>query len=127
MDEDLKLVAGEAPRDPEQLEASDAQVAGQLSASTRLGPVHLTVAALQRSIDYYVNAVGLELLERSDGSASLGVSERELLVLVEERGARSSYGYTGLYHFALLVPDRDDLARWLAHAAREHIPLVGLS
>jgi catechol 2,3-dioxygenase len=124
---DLKLVAREAPRDPEQLEASDAQVAGQLSASTRLGPVHLTVAVLQRSIDYYVNAVGLELLERSNGSASLGVSERQLLFLVEERGARSSYGYTGLYHFALLVPERAALARWLVHAARARIPLVGLS
>lgn len=58
--------------------------------------------------------------------ASLGVGDRELPVLVEEPGARSSSGYTGLYHFALLVPDRPDLARWLAHAARTRVPLVGL-
>ena len=32
-----------------------------------------------------------------------------------------------LYHFALLVPQRTDLARWLAHAARDRVPLVGLS
>src|SRR6185312_9800435 len=36
-------------------------------------------------------------------------------------------GYSGLYHFALLVPERTDLARWLAHAARDRVPLVGLS
>src|SRR5204863_9365893 len=36
-------------------------------------------------------------------------------------------GYTGLYHVALLVPTRPDLARWLAHAARERVALTGLS
>jgi catechol 2,3-dioxygenase len=36
-------------------------------------------------------------------------------------------GYTGLYHFALLMPERADLARWLAHAARDRVPLTGLS
>src|SRR5579862_294932 len=89
-DPDLNLVAGEAPRDPEQLEASAVQVTGELSASTRLGPVHLTVSALQRSIDYYIEAVGLELLETSSRTASLGVGQRELLVLVEEPGAKSA-------------------------------------
>ena len=52
---------------------------------------------------------------------------RALLVLVEEAGARPAFGHTGLYHFALLVPRRADLARWLAHAARDRVPLVGLS
>jgi|SRR5579862_1548843 len=126
-DPDLNLVAGEAPRDPEQLEASAVQVTGELSASTRLGPVHLTVSALQRSIDYYIEAVGLELLETSSRTASLGVGQRELLVLVEEPGAKSASGFTGLYHFALLLPQRSDLARWLAHAAQTRLALVGLS
>jgi catechol 2,3-dioxygenase len=48
-------------------------------------------------------------------------------VLAEAPGARPARGYSGLYHFALLVPERVDLARWLAHAAREQVPLVGLS
>jgi catechol 2,3-dioxygenase len=46
---------------------------------------------------------------------------------VEEPGARPARGYTGLYHFALLVLERADLALWLAHAARDRVPLVGLS
>jgi catechol 2,3-dioxygenase len=46
---------------------------------------------------------------------------------VEEPGAAPADGHTGLYHVALLVPDRPSLARWLAHAARERIPLEGLS
>ena len=36
-------------------------------------------------------------------------------------------GHSGLYHFALLLPERVDLARWLAHAARDRVSLVGLS
>ena len=48
-------------------------------------------------------------------------------MLVEEPGARPGRGYTGLYHFALLLPARVELARWLAHAARTRIPLQGLS
>ena len=124
---DFELVASDAPRDPEELEAAAERIDALLPATTRLGPVHLTVSALPRSVEYYVASLGLTLLEEADGRASLGAGERELLVLVEEPGARSSYGYTGLYHFALLVPERTDLARWLANAARERIPLVGLS
>ena len=48
-------------------------------------------------------------------------------MLVEEAGARPGHGYTGLYHFALLLPERVDLARWLAHAAQDRVALVGLS
>jgi catechol 2,3-dioxygenase len=91
-----------------------------------VGAVHLTVADLDRSLEYYRRSIGLKLLDRADGQASLG-SATELLVLVEEPGARPAPGATGLYHFALLLPERVDLARWLAHAARERVPLLGLS
>jgi catechol 2,3-dioxygenase len=94
---------------------------------TTVGAVHLTVADLDRSLGYYGADIGLETLEAGPGRASLGSAGRELLVLVEEPGARPADGYTGLYHFALLVPARADLARWLAHAARDRVQLTGLS
>ncbi len=118
---------GEAPRDPEELEATAPAPAAEISPQTSVGAVHLTVSDLARSVDYYRTAVGLEPLEQDDGHASLGAGDRELLVLGEEAGARPAAGYTGLYHFALLVPQRADLARWLAHAARDRVRLVGLS
>jgi catechol 2,3-dioxygenase len=99
----------------------------RISPSTSLGPVHLTVADLGRSIAYYEAAIGLRVLERANGRASLGSAETELLVLVEEPGARPARGHTGLFHVALLLPDRPSLARWLAHAARERVQLTGLS
>ena len=98
-----------------------------LAPSTTVGPVHLTVSDLDRSLRYYREAIGLEALERTAGRASLGAGGRELLVLTEAPGARPVQGATGLYHFALLVPERVDLARWLAHAARDRVRLAGLS
>jgi catechol 2,3-dioxygenase len=115
------------PRDPEELEATAQEVQGTISPLASVGPVHLTVADLARSLDYYATAVGLELIARDHRSASIGAGGRELLVLVEEPGARPAHGFTGLYHFALLVPERRDLARWLTHAAQSRVPLTGLS
>ena len=99
----------------------------EISALTTVGAVHLTVSDLGRSLAYYREAIGLDVIADGDGRASLGAGGRELLVLVEEAGARPAYGHTGLFHFALLVPERADLARWLAHATRDRVRLVGLS
>jgi catechol 2,3-dioxygenase len=92
-----------------------------------MGPVELTVAELERSLAYYREAIGLDVLESGAGRASLGAGEAELLGLVEVPGAPAATAHTGLFHFALLVPDRPSLARWLAHAMREQIPLTGAS
>ena len=116
-----------SPRDPEELEATATAVRGEISPLTTVGAVHLTVSDLERSLEYYRATVGLGVLERGAGRATLGAGERELLVLAEEPGARPARGHTGLYHFALLLAERADLARWLAHAARERVALTGLS
>jgi catechol 2,3-dioxygenase len=92
-----------------------------------MGAVYLTVADLDRSIRYYEWALGLRAGEREDGRVALGAGGEDLLVLDEQPGARPARGHSGLYHFAVLVPERADLARWLAYAARERVPLVGLS
>jgi catechol 2,3-dioxygenase len=115
------------PLDPEELEARPAPTAVEISPATTLGAVHLTVSDLVASLSYYREAIGLDVLESGDGAARLGSGGSDLLVLVEEPGARPARGHTGLYHFALLVPGRSDLARWLAHAARDRIALTGLS
>jgi catechol 2,3-dioxygenase len=115
------------PRDPEEVTATAVTTETAIHASTRMGAVHLTVADLERSLDYYRSALGLAVLEEGGGRASLGAGGTELLRLVELPGAEPARGFTGLYHFALLVPERADLARWLVHVARERVPLVGLS
>ena len=116
-----------APRDPEELTALDAPVVAELPAATRMGAVELTVADLARSLDYYETQIGLRVHGREGGVARLGTGGEDLLVLTEEPGARPADGYSGLFHFALLVPERVDLARWLAHVARDRVALAGLS
>jgi catechol 2,3-dioxygenase len=115
------------PLDPEELEASAPRTAAEISPATTLGAVHLTVSDLAASLAYYRETVGLDVLETDGAVARVGAGGRELLVLVEEPGARPAHGHTGLYHFALLLPQRTDLARWLAHAARTRAALTGLS
>jgi catechol 2,3-dioxygenase len=114
------------PLDPEEAVAAGVPAVAEIPADTAMGPVHLSVADLARSVEFYERAVGLAVRERAVGSATLG-SDTDLLVLLERPGARPSRGYSGLYHFALLLPERAELARWLAHAAREGVPLTGLS
>jgi catechol 2,3-dioxygenase len=97
-----------------------------LPAETKMGPVELTVSDLERSLDYYRQAIGLGVREEVDRRASLG-GDSELLVLHEVPGAQPAPRNTGLFHFALLVPERRDLAAWLAHAIREQVPMTGVS
>lgn len=92
----------------------------RLPEATRLGPVRLQVGDLARSLAFYGEVLGLELLERAPGRAVLGTAspaEAPLVELRERRGARPSpgRGRTGLFHFALLLPDRPALARFVRH------------
>jgi catechol 2,3-dioxygenase len=100
---------------------------GDISPQAAMGEVHLTVADLGRSLAYYREASGLRVLDQDGGTGALGTGKRTLLVLTEEPGAEPADGRTGLYHLALLVPERRQLARWLAHAARNQVPMTGLA
>jgi catechol 2,3-dioxygenase len=115
------------PRDPEEVTVAGAPAYAEIAAATRMGAVQLTVSDLERSLSYYESAIGLSIRERGGGRALLGAGGEDLLVLIERPGARPSRGHCGLYHFALLLPQRADLARWLAHAARDRVALVGMA
>jgi catechol 2,3-dioxygenase len=98
-----------------------------LAPETHVGRVDLSVSDLERSLDYYRGAIGLDVLEQGGGEALLGAGDYELLRLVEEPAARPADGFSGLFHFALLVPSREALAAWLQHAIRDRVPLTGAS
>lgn len=79
--------------------------------ATRLGPVHLIVNDLERQLAFYQQVMGFKLHWREGGAAGLGAGEEDLLRLHEQRGARPGRNTTGLYHFAVLFPNRRELAR----------------
>lgn len=92
-----------------------------------LGPVHLNVADLDRQIRFYESVIGLRLHHKNGNTAALGVGAEDLLVLHHIPGASAPGRATGLYHFALLVPDRVSLARTLRHLAQTGTPLQGFA
>ncbi len=86
-----------------------------IDSTTTMGAVALSVANLERSLAYYQHTIGMSILHVDAVSAVLGVGTRPLLRLHEVPGARLVRRATGLYHFALRVPLRRDLARVLRH------------
>ena len=92
----------------------------RLPGATRLGTVRLQVADLDRSLAWYGRVLGLEPLDRpSVGVARLGVDgSGDALVELHERPGVAPVprrGRLGLYHYAILLPDRAGLGRFLGH------------
>lgn len=91
----------------------------RLPAGLRLGAVRLQVADLQRSLEYYQQVLGLAPLRREGAHAALGPrgSAEPLVELFERPGANPvpRRGRLGLYHFAILLPDRAALGRFVSH------------
>jgi catechol 2,3-dioxygenase len=99
----------------------------KLPATLRLGAVHLTVSDLDRSVAFYEDAIGLRLHRRENSVAAMGAGEEDLLVLHEELGARRAGPHAGLYHYALLFPSREELARTALRLAATQAPVQGAS
>jgi len=90
--------------------------------ATRIGHVHLTVADLDRQLAFYQEVIGLMLHWREGQRAGLGAGRADLLRLTEDRRARRVGGTTGLYHFAVLLPNLRELARALARLFSLQVP-----
>jgi catechol 2,3-dioxygenase len=96
---------------------------------THIGKVTLKVKDLEKLVKFYTETIGLKMLTKSDSSAQLtadGITP--LLTLegnpeLEQRPVRSA----GLYHLALLVPTRKDLANVLHHFIETNTRLAGAS
>jgi catechol 2,3-dioxygenase len=99
----------------------------QLPATLRLGAAHLTVTDLDRSVGFYQDALGLRQHRREDGAAALGAGAEGILVLYAEPGARPAGRHAGLYHYALLFPSREELARAVQRLAATRTPISGAS
>jgi catechol 2,3-dioxygenase len=93
----------------------------RLPDATRLGAVRLQVRNLARSIEYYERVLGLHRMPAPGGETALGPEgdDRPLVWLQQRDDARPvpPGGRLGLYHFAILLPDRASLGRFVRHLA----------
>lgn len=91
----------------------------RLSDATRLGVVRLQVADLERSLAFYQGTLGFRVVGRDASHAVLAAQgdDSPLVELHERPGARPAAhrGQLGLYHFAILLPDRPSLGRFMRH------------
>lgn len=91
----------------------------RLPEQTRVGAVHLQVADLTRSVAFYQDVLGLRTVERTAQRAVLaaGGDAAPLVHLQEKRGVlpAARRGANGLFHFALLLPTRESLGRFVTH------------
>lgn len=94
----------------------------RLPDATRLGPVHLQVADLARSTAYYETVLGMRVADRDATRAAMAPhgDDRVLVELHERKGAQAAgrRAQLGLYHFAILLPDRAALGRFVTHLAQ---------
>ena len=82
--------------------------------ATRIGHVSLNVANLEDQLAFYQQALGFHLHWRDGNKAGLGAGDADLLQLVEQPDYKRYQRITGLYHLAVLFPDRRELARAIA-------------
>ncbi|MEP7086868.1 MAG: VOC family protein [Gemmatimonadota bacterium] len=98
---------------------TEAPAGHRLHANAVLGAVHLQVANLARSVSYYGDVIGLRQLSTSPAQAVLAAhgDDTPIVVLHHLEGAAPvpATGRLGLYHFAILLPARSALGRFIAH------------
>ena len=95
--------------------------------NTYVGQVHIKVTDLQKSLAFYQEIVGFDVLETDGQKAILTADGRSPLLVIEQPDLPEPKQprTTGLYHFALLLPERKDLAKTLIHLLQSHYPLEG--
>lgn len=99
---------------------------------TTIGHIHLTVADLDRSLAFYRDLLGFEVtMQRGDSAVFLSAGGYHhhlgLNTWAGKGAAPPPPGHTGLYHFAILFPNRYELARTLKRLLEAHYPLQGAS
>ena len=90
-----------------------------------LAEVALQVKDLERQKAFYTQVIGLMILSQTDREVILGAGGKALVHLIQtnrEDTVKSSYG---LYHMAILLPSREDLADVFKHIAELNYPFVG--
>jgi catechol 2,3-dioxygenase len=91
--------------------------------------VSLKVLDLDKSVTFYTDTLGMTAISHDKKSASLSANGKDTLLTLHQldNASKRQPRTTGLYHFALLVPNRKELGKILKHFMQNHVPLQGAS
>jgi catechol 2,3-dioxygenase len=100
-----------------------------LPADAHIGSVSLTVRDLERSVAFYRDVLGFRVAQRTDAEATLSADGTGVLIELHGRAdaVPRPRRCTGLFHFAILVPNRAALGRSLRHLVDQAWPLTGVA
>ncbi len=88
----------------------------------------LLIRDFKRSLEFYVDILGFTLLKKESHLAILSANQKDpLITLIEDRNALPIDFNLGLYHFALLLPNRIELAKIIKNLSDKHYPVSGMS
>jgi catechol 2,3-dioxygenase len=97
-------------------------------APLRIGAVGLAVRDLDRTIAFYRDVIGLDVLTQEQSRAEMGAGDAAFLILEHRPAVRpDDRRAAGLFHTAFLMPRRTDLARFLRHLAFGGTPVSGVA
>lgn len=93
--------------------------------NTHVGQVRLKIEDLDRSLKFYQDIMGFAILDRTDTIANLTADGKtSILKLEQPEGIQPKQARTtGMYHFALLLPTRKDLANFVIHLSENNIQM----
>ena len=91
--------------------------------NTHVGQVRLKIEDLDRSLKFYQEIMGFAILDRTDTTANLTADRKTSILRLEQpEGIQPKQPRTtGMYHFALLLPTRKDLADFVIHLSENNI------
>ncbi|WP_163102469.1 VOC family protein [Peribacillus alkalitolerans] len=90
--------------------------------------ISLKVVDLDRSIQFYQGVLGFQVIDREDCKATLGINKTPFLYIHQPDGIKPKEARrSGLYHFAILLPNRVELGSFLHHMIKSGYPLQGAS
>jgi catechol 2,3-dioxygenase len=93
-----------------------------------IGKVHYNVSNLERAAYFFEEGFGMKLIDKSALSITLGtLDDQPLLVLHKVNNPIPRKKTTGLYHIAIRLPNREELARLIYHMVNNQIELDGVA
>lgn len=93
--------------------------------NTFVGQVNIKVENLERALAFYKEIIGFKVLNKTESIANLTADGKTVLLSIEQPAdvIRKQGRTTGLYHFALLLPKRSDLASIVKHFVENRIQI----
>lgn len=92
----------------------------------RIGTIHLNVRDLKGQLAFYQNVLGMQVLQETADTVTLGAAGLALVTLHHTPLAQRERS-AGLYHFAVLLPGRPELGQFIRHIAEKRIAVQGAS